>query len=170
MSKTLKLSPEEEMTLTLKIANMYLDGNSFREIAQQVKLSHVSVRRYLLEKLRHYNPSLANEVLEEINSNTPKSIHDGKVIKRVLTSLSKLVNENKTVEQIAGEMGVSTFTTYRDLTTRLKMLHEVAPENVSEEMLAAAAAVLNSHSLANLENGSMMSAEHQDRDVNGRFV
>ena len=160
---------EEEKEFSIKIASMYLNGLSLREIASRVNMSHITVRRYLKEKLPMFDRILASEVKEVMENNIPKSIHDELVNKRVLESYFMLVNEGKTINEIAKEKGVSLMVTTRDLTKRLVMLHGIAPEVVTDEMLNKAAKVLNNHSLENLKIGAALSAENQARSENGRF-
>ena len=162
-------SYEEEKEFSIKIANMYLQGLSLREIANRVNLSHITVRRYLKEKLAMYNRGLAARVNEKMDSNIPKSIRDELVSKRVLESYFMLVNEGKTINEIAIAKGVSLMVTTRDLTKRLVMLHEIAPEVVTKEMLEKAAEVLSTHSLENLKLGAALSPDNQARSENGRF-
>ena len=162
-------SLEEERDFSVKIANMYLSGLSLREIASRVNLSHITVRRYLKEKLPLYVPSLAAKVENKMDSNIPKSIQDETITKRVLESYFMLVNEGKTLSEIASEKGVGLMVTTRDLTKRLIMLHDVAPEVVTKQMLEKAAEVLKKHSYENLKLGAALSTENQERSEDGRF-
>ena len=59
--------------------------------------------------------------------------------------------------------------TTRDLTKRLVMLHELAPEVVTKQMLEKAAEVLKKHSYENLKLGAALSTENQERSEDGRF-
>ena len=163
-------SIDEEKAFLVNIANMYLDGYSLREIAKKVNLSHVTIHKYLREKLVQYDPLLASEVMEEMSKNTPKSIYNEEVTKRVLESYFMLVNDGKTLAEIAMAKNVSIMVTTRDLTKRLLMLHQIAPSVVTKQMVSRAAEVLSEHSLENLKLGGLSTTENQERDKQGRFV
>ncbi len=143
---------EEEKKILINQANMYLNGMSFREIAREVGQSHVTIRDNITNKLKNMDPSLHSKVQAKVVENSEKTIKDSEVRNRVLASYKLLVEENKTVAQIADALDVSENVTYRDLTSRLDMLHDAYPELVTSSMLRQTRIVLQKHSLSNITN------------------
>ena len=88
--------------------------------------------------------------MEMIKENTPKSIEDKKVVARILRGVHSLLNDDKTIIEIANDENTNEFVIYRDLTRRLKWLHEKNPELVSDEMILMVNDTLKKHSLNNL--------------------
>lgn len=140
---------EKEMAL-IKQANMYLKGMSFRDIASLVGLSHVTVRDNITNKIKDINPSLYEEVLKKIDENSEKTINDPNIRNRVLASYKLLVENNKTVKEIATLLKESEYTIYRDLTIRLDKLKVEYPNLVSQDMVNNAKSILKKHSKDNL--------------------
>lgn len=140
---------EEDKALVLRQANMYLGGGSLRQIANATGVSHVTVKRNFDVKLQYYNLETYYKVQEKLIDNRPATIDDEKVIKRVMEAYELLVNQDKTVIEIADSLGTTPFTIYRDLTKRLAMLKEIAPKLVTEEMLVNVSEALSRHSVNN---------------------
>lgn len=136
--------------VVLKQAELYLSGMSYREIAAEYKVSHITVRNNLVNRLRNINPVLYDKVMDQVEKNTEKNVRDEIVQKRVLASYEMLVNKNMFIKDIANQFEVNEYVTYRDVTKRLKDLHLIAPDVVTEEMLNKAREVLNRHTDANL--------------------
>ncbi len=138
---------EEFKNFLINQANMYLDGMSFREIAKEVGQSHVTVRDNITNKIRDVAPDVYRKVQEKIEANSEKTIKDSEVRNRVLASYKLLVEENKTISEIATLLETTENVIYRDLTSRLGMLHEEYPELVTSTMLEKTKIVLQKHSL-----------------------
>lgn len=134
----------------IKQAELYLSGMSYREIAEEYKVSHITIRNNLVNRLRNINPSLYDKVMDQVEKNTEKNVRDADVQKRVLESYRLLVDENMTIKKISSILEVNEYVTYRDVTKRLKSLYQLAPEVVTKEMLDKAQEVLTRHSDANL--------------------
>ena len=143
---------------------------SLREIASKEGISHVTVRKKLIEDLKYYNNALFLEVEDAIKNNIPKSVKDPEVLKRVLRAYYALVNDNKTYEQIAEDEKVSKFVIHRDLTVRLAKINQIAPETVTLQMVQKASDILNAHSRDNLNVGNQKYTITQNRDASGRFI
>ena len=143
------MSEEERKEFLLKQADMYLSGMSYRQIAKEVGQSYVTVRDNITTKIRYVDANKYSKVLSKIEANKEKSIDDASVRERVLEAYRLLTEENKTVVEIAKILGATEFIIYRDLTKRLKMLNETAPEIVSEEMLKNVKKTLENHSAEN---------------------
>ena len=141
---------EELKNFLINQANMYLDGMSFREIAKEVEQSHVTVRDNITNKIKDIAPDVYRKVQEKIESNTEKTIKDSDVRNRVLVAYKLLTEENKTIGEIACLLDTTENVIYRDLTTRLGLLHEEYPELVTSVMLEKTKIVLQKHSLNNL--------------------
>ena len=123
---------EEFKNFLINQANMYLDGMSFREIAKEVGQSHVTVRDNITNKIKDVAPDVYWKVQEKIEANSEKTIKDSDVRNRVLASYKLLVEENKTITEIATFLETTENVIYRDLTSRLGMLHEEYPELVAD--------------------------------------
>jgi len=132
------------------IAQMYLEGKSLREIAGEINVSHITVRKYLLEDLFDYNPILYEKVYNKMQDNKPKTIGDKAVVDRIVRSYYMLVNNNMTLEEIAKVENVGLFVIYRDLTTRLFRLNKLMPDIVTSEMVSNVSEILRKHSMDNL--------------------
>ncbi len=141
---------EEEKNFLLKQADMYLSGMSFRQISKEVGQSHVTVRDNITSKIKNIDPNKYDEVIKKIFDNSEKTIKDDEVRERILEAYKLLTEENMTVVEIANSLKTTEFTIYRDLTKRLKMLNEAAPQVVTFEMVTKAAAALQKHQLDNL--------------------
>ena len=134
------------------IAQMYLNGMSLRNIAAEVGLSHITVRKLLLEDLYYYNVGLYEDVYNMMQSNKPKTINDKEVVDRIVRSYYHLIKDNMTIEEIASEEKVGSFVIYRDLTTRLFRLNKIMPDIVTNEMVKNVGEILKKHSMDNLVN------------------
>ena len=153
-----------------KLAYMYLDGMSLREIASEVGISHVTVRKKITEDLRELNNPLFLEVSDAIKGNIPKTIRDPEVLRRVLRAYYSLVKENKTYSQIADDEHVSEFVIHRDLTSRLAKISQIAPEIVTPQMIKNALVILSAHSISNLNVGNTSISLNQGCDQYGRYA
>lgn len=136
--------------LVLSQAKMYLGGGkSLREIAKLTNQSHVTVKRNFDVRLKDINLTLYLKVQEKLADNREDTVEDEKISARVLTAYNLLVNENKTIIEIAEELGSTEFTIYRDLTKRLVLMVKIAPQLVTIEMVDNVKNVLRQHSLDN---------------------
>lgn len=145
-------SYEEEQIKELVIsqAKMYLGGGkSLREIAELTNQSHVTVKRNFDVRLKDYDLNLYLMVQEKLVENRAETVEDEKISERVLAAYKLLVNENKTIIEIAEELGATEFIIYRDLTKRLSMMVKIAPQLVTVEMVENVKNVLRQHSLDN---------------------
>ena len=160
-----------ERDFEIEIANMYLDGMSTRRIADRLGgISHVTIHYHLVNKLKHYNPALAEEVKIQMKARIPKSIDEEEVQKRIFESFDLLINSDWTLDQIAAVMGVTINTTERDLTSRLDLFHRKYPEKVSEQMVMMASSRLTNHARRNLTPSNEGAFVNQSRDTYGRFA
>lgn len=136
--------------LVLSQAKMYLGGGkSLREIAKLTNQSHVTVKRNFDVRLKDINLTLYLKVQEKLADNREDTVEDEKISARVLTAYNLFVNENKTIIEIAEELGSTEFTIYRDLTKRLVLMVKIAPQLVTIEMVDNVKNVLRQHSLDN---------------------
>lgn len=143
---------EEFKIFLINQANMYLNGMSFREIAEEVGQSHVTVRDNITNKIKGVAPDVYELVQKQIENNSEKTVKAEDVKNRILAAYKLLVDENKTISEIALILGTTENVIYRDLTNRLCNLHELDPGTVTEIMLDKAKIVLQKHSLNNLIN------------------
>lgn len=132
----------------IRQAHLYLNGYSLRQIARQEGVSHVTIHNNLVKKLiRVGELDLYVKVIAKLNDNTPDSISKKEVAERVLKAYHLSVDEDKTIEEIAEQLGASVFTIYRDLTVRLEKLHQKNAELVTKEMLDLSENTLSRRSL-----------------------
>ena len=117
-------------------AHMYLDGNSLRSVAKTFNVSHVAVYGNFLNRLPHLNNLLSNEVNGALKDNAPMSIKKPEVVDRILKSYHMFVNNHLSIMEISNNLGVSFFTTYRDLDRRLYLLYEAFPEFLDENWVS----------------------------------
>ena len=110
---------------TRKIAE-YFSKNYF-------SISNATVHDYLI---RYKKMCLIDQKrIEKImNDNRAKSIEDNNVVERVKKVTKKYLEEDKTIEQIAIELGINFWTVYRDLKTRLPLLNNELYKLVEEKM------------------------------------
>lgn len=148
----MKNNKDEELVkgIILRQANMYLDGLSLREIAFVNQTSHVTVHNNITNRLKYIDKNLYNEVMTMIKENTPKSIEDKQVVARILRGIHSLLNDDKTIIEIANDENTNEFVIYRDLTRRLKWLHEKNPELISKDIILKVNDTLKKHSMDNL--------------------
>lgn len=112
-------------------------GASTRQIAEYFsnnffKISNATVCDYIKKYKKLKN--LDREIEKKIKENSPETISDKNVAKRVLKFAQLYLKDNKTIEEIADETKTEYWTVYRDLTDRLKQLDSEVFEAVSEKM------------------------------------
>lgn len=136
------------MSDEIRQAHLYLNGYSLRQIGRQEGVSHVTIHNNLVKKLAKAGEiDLYIKVIAKLNDNTPDSISKKEVVERVLNAYHLSVDEDKTIEEIAEQLGASVFTIYRDLTVRLEKLHQKNNGLVTKEMLELSEKVLSRRSL-----------------------
>ena len=86
--------------------------------------------------------------MEKMLDNKEKTIEDETVRLRVLEAYRLLVEEGKTISEIATILDSTENTIYRDLTKRLKELSEIAPRVVTKDMVKYVNETLKVHSLS----------------------
>lgn len=73
--------------------------------------------------------------MEKLEYNKEKSIEDEEVRTRILDAYELLVLKNKTVSEIAADLGTTDNIIYRDLSERLQELNKVAPDIITNDMV-----------------------------------
>ena len=140
---------EEEKNYIIRQADMYISGKSLREIAEIIGKSHITVRNNLTKKLRYADAIKYEIVMEKLEYNKEKSIEDEEVRTRILDAYELLVLKNKTVSEIAADLGTTDNIIYRDLSERLQELNKVAPDIITNDMVKKVAETLRNHSIRN---------------------
>lgn len=140
---------EEEKNYIIRQADMYISGKSLREIAEIIGKSHITVRNNLTKKLRYADAIKYKIVMEKLEYNKEKSIEDEEVRTRILDAYELLVLKNKTVSEIAADLGTTDNIIYRDLSERLQELNKVAPDIITNDMVKKVAETLRNHSIRN---------------------
>lgn len=110
---------------TRKVAK-YFSENYF-------SISNATVYDYF-ERYKRMRPD-DKQIIEQIMSNNrAKGITDANVVNRVKIVTQKLLDEDKTVNQIAEELNIGFWTVYYDLTERLPLLSNELYKLVEEKM------------------------------------
>lgn len=120
---------------TRKIAD-YFSKNYFR-------ISNATVHDYL-ERYKKMVLEDREQIEKIMRDNKAKSIEENAVVERVKQVTKKYLEEDKTIEQISMELGISCWTVYRDLKTRLPLLNNELSKLVEEKM--------NNSKIENLKN------------------
>lgn len=155
---------EEEKSYIINQADLYLSGKSLREIAEIIGKSHITVRNNLTNKLKYADASKYEKVMEKILDNKEKTIEDETVRLRVLEAYRLLVEEGKTISEIATILDSTENTIYRDLTKRLKELSEIAPRVVTKDMVKYVNETLKVHSLSTFPSFSAKLEEEKRKN------
>lgn len=155
---------EEEKSYIINQADLYLSGKSLREIAEIIGKSHITVRNNLTNKLKYADASKYEKVMEKILDNKEKTIEDETVRLRVLEAYRLLVEEGKTISEIATILDSTENTIYRDLTKRLKELSEIAPRVVTKDMVKFVNETLKVHSLSTFSSFSAKLEEEKRKN------
>ena len=96
-------------------------------------ISNATVYDYL-ERYKQMVLKNGDEIRQIMYNHKAKGINDENVIKRVKIVTQKLLDEDKTVEQIATDLNIGFWTVYYDLTERLPLLSNELYKLVEEKM------------------------------------
>ena len=111
-----------------------MDGSSFRKVAKNHNISHVTLREHFIKYLPEIDYELALCVNEKKDERKEKSIEDPEIKLRVLKAYSLIMGQNMTINDIAQKLNSTPFTIYRDLTSRI---HKLDFNNEDIELLKA---------------------------------
>lgn len=125
----------ENKASTIKTAN-YATEHDF-------PISYVSVHYLMCNKLKLYDKERYEKVMEIFQKNQPKGVEDAKVMARVYSAVSLLLQDFN-VEEIARELNSTKDTIYDDLTNRLP--------KINPEMSVSVQQKLQEHRLNNLKS------------------
>jgi len=186
MAKNLK-DIEERNKRVIEVAEYVKEtGASTRKTAKyftmnKFSISNATVDDYLNNRLPKLNPVLYLEVMEVIKTNTPKTIEEVEVKKRIYLAAS-LLFKDYTIAEIAEELNSTPATIYNDLKVRLPRIEEkadvvklvndridVIDRSISEDIND----IFNRHRLENLHNqagnGPYFTSEYfEENNVNRR--
>lgn len=96
-------------------------------------ISNATVYDYL-ERYKQIFLKSSDEIRQIMYSHKAKSINDENVVNRVKIVTQKLLDEDKTVDQIATDLNIGFWTVYYDLTERLPLLSNELYKLVEEKM------------------------------------
>lgn len=96
-------------------------------------ISNATVYDYL-ERYKQMVLKNGDEIRQIMYNHKAKGINDENVINRVKIVTQKLLDEDKTVEQIATDLNIGFWTVYYDLTERLPLLSNELYKLVEEKM------------------------------------
>ena len=132
-----------------RAAQMYISGKSLRKIGAILNVDYEKVVLAFKNKLPLLNNDLSIMVNNILENNTPNSIKDPDVVKRILTTYRDFVEKGMSAREISENLNVSVDTVWSDLKTKIYTLHTVVPDIVTEEMVTKTRDALKNHSLAN---------------------
>lgn len=166
-------------------------GASTRQTAEyftkhKYPISNATVHDYLKNRLPQLNPILAKEIASILNTNTPKTIEQVEVRRRIYSAVNLLLKDY-TIKEIAEELHSTVDIIYDDLTVRLPRI-EASPEILEQvkksmpfienDISQDVKDVLSKHKMGNLMNqegngpyfGSNYFKENQvERNEDGTF-
>lgn len=150
MAKTLHDDEERERRIQLIGEYILETGASTRKTADYFTANYFSISNYTVsEYLKLYmkkNSQKAEELRKIIDNNTPDSIEDPKVIKRVL-SVAELVESGFTIEEISKNTNIDFWTVYDDINKRLRRIDVERYKKIKE--------IFHNRSLSNLNDGKI---------------
>lgn len=167
---------EEIEKLVNKIADYIIETkDSTRKTAEKFGVSNYTVSNYMNERLSEDDPRY--EEIHQILDNHHQTIDKDITKNRILKELGLLL-KGKNCNEIATILSISPSQVSHDLTDRLAKLIELSKENpdelkefasMSKEILSEIRIKLRKNSIQNLEIGSNMTVQNQERDTKGRF-
>lgn len=98
-------------------------------------ISNATVHDYL-ERYKQMVLGSNDDITQIMYNHKAKGINDEKVVNRVKLVTKKILDEDKTVEQIATDLNIGFWTVYYDLTERLPHLSNELYKLVEEKMNA----------------------------------
>ena len=111
------------------------------------RISHVTVKDYC-SRVINQNTEIGKELEKIIEENTEKGINDDEVIKRIVNVSNIYASTDFTISEIAENLGLSFWTVYRDITSRIKKINIDLPEGLLEKIDEK----LESDKISNLKN------------------
>lgn len=150
------VTDEERLKRILLVYKYIVDGMSTRECARLltengISISNATVKDYI-ERMSKIDRKKYNEMLAIMNKNKPKSVKDADVKTRVKNVVIAL-DAGYTFDEIAKQLGESTYTVYRDFRTRLNLLSEdeLKDLDITEESIKRIDESLKERSMSNLK-------------------
>lgn len=149
--------------------------NSTRKTAENFGVSNYTVSNYMNKRLSEGDPRYKE--IQQILDNHHQTIDKTITKNRILDELGLLL-KGKNCNEIAAIMNISPSQVSHDLTDRLEKLIELSKESpdelpefaiLSKEILSEIRIKLKKNSLQNLDIGSNMTVQNQERDTRGRF-
>lgn len=154
---------EEQIdALACEIADYIIETKcSTREAAEHFGVSNYTVSNYMNNKLLK-DDSRYKEVKKILNSHN-LTVDKDETKTRIINELN-LFKKGHTLNEIARITGISESQVSRDLTERLSNI-----PNINKETINEISKKLRENSEINLNIGSNMSVQNQERDKQGRF-
>lgn len=157
-----KFTDEERIKITIEIADYIIDNNSStRKAADHFGVSNVTISALMNDLLFKIDNEKYLQVQDILNKNKPKTIMDDEVKQRVI-SAANLIKAGFIVEEIAKAQKVTIHVINEDLQTRLP--------RISKKLYEEVKLIQGQNSNNNLQKGSNMSVENQERDQQGKFT
>ena len=145
---------DKERERRIKLVTQYIlnTGASYRETAKfftdnYFRISHVTVKDSC-SRVINQNTEIGKELEKIIEENTEKGINDDEVIKRIVNVSNIYASTDFTISEIAENLGLSFWTVYRDITSRIKKINIDLPEGLLEKIDEK----LESDRISNLKN------------------
>lgn len=152
------VTDEERLIRIKRVLELISSGMSYRECAKylsenEFKISHVTVKDYV-DRAEELGYELYNDSRKVVENNTPKTIEDEEVQKRI-KKVYELLKENYTIEQIAKALESTPMIIYRDF-KRIQTLNDeqLKKLNIKKEVIEDIKNNMKENSLNNLKNQS----------------
>lgn len=136
--------------LCIAIGHLYLEGNSYRDIAKMIGVSHITVRNNII-KLEKIDINLYHKVINQVEIRTPDSIKKEHVQERVIKVTESYLKEDKTIDLLAKEFNVTPFIIYRDFILRLPVINNYIENKIPKEKIDKVFEILTNNKMQNLE-------------------
>lgn len=149
------VTDEERLIRIKRVLELISSGMSYRECAKylsenEFKISHVTVKDYV-DRAEELGYELYNDSRKVVENNTPKTIEDEEVQKRI-KKVYELLKENYTIEQIAKALESTPMIIYRDF-KRIQTLNDeqLKDLNIEKEVIEDIKKNMKENSLNNLK-------------------
>jgi len=150
------VTDEERLERIKRVVELVGSGMSYRECAEylsanEFKISYVTVKDYI-QRATRYKFDGYQKCLEVIKTNTPKTIKDEEVIKRI-KHVYELLKLGYTIEEIAKASDSTTMIVYHDFIRLQSLPQEQLDElNITQQDIEEIKNSMTEKSLNNLKN------------------
>lgn len=119
-------------------------GASYRKVAPLYKVSYVTIKSWFDKYLFQIDRELYGLIKAAAEFRAEKTISNPEVLNRVSKAVALMIKEDKTIKQIAEELGSTEWTIYGDLVRRLPAI-----KSLGDEYYESVREALSRHSINN---------------------